>query len=179
MATETKREIAFEPKAVPHSDIWDEVQSLVSAYLAAWRVRQEDRSREIVQSARQRVAENPELSPTQAAIEAADLFLRNWFTQLPAPNLSAEIPDKGVPLETRIALVYGSPEGGHFADRTQVIAALRQGALNAARARVPSRPPETRAIAMQTSLSRLPSIRLIAGWFLLIGLLFLAFFLTH
>jgi hypothetical protein len=41
------------------------------------------------------------------------------------------------------------------------------------------RPVETPISDMQTSLSRLPSIRMVAGWFLLIILLVLAFTFTH
>lgn len=44
---------------------------------------------------------------------------------------------------------------------------------------VPRREPETYRTTMQTSLSHLPSFRLIAGWFALIGGLLAAFLLTH
>jgi hypothetical protein len=43
----------------------------------------------------------------------------------------------------------------------------------------PRRVPETYRTTMQTSLSHLPSFRLIAGWFALIAGLFAAFLLTH
>ena len=41
------------------------------------------------------------------------------------------------------------------------------------------RPPETRPMTMETSLSRLPSFRIIAGWFVIIALLALAFIFTR
>ena len=41
------------------------------------------------------------------------------------------------------------------------------------------RAPETRAMTMETSLSRLPSFRMIAGWFLIIALIVLAFIFTR
>jgi hypothetical protein len=43
----------------------------------------------------------------------------------------------------------------------------------------PQRPSETHLTTMETSLSRLPSFRMIAGWFLLVTLLVLAFIFTH
>ena len=47
------------------------------------------------------------------------------------------------------------------------------------KALIPQRPLETRLNTMETSLSKLPSIRIIAGWILLIVGLALAFILTH
>jgi hypothetical protein len=41
------------------------------------------------------------------------------------------------------------------------------------------RPPETRPMTMETSLSRLPSFRMIAGWFVIIALIVLAFIFTR
>jgi hypothetical protein len=43
----------------------------------------------------------------------------------------------------------------------------------------PARAPELGIETMQTSLSRLPSIRMVAGWLLLVALLFLTFIFTH
>ena len=41
------------------------------------------------------------------------------------------------------------------------------------------RPPETYPMTMETSLSRLPSFRMIAGWFVIIALIVLAFIFTR
>lgn len=43
----------------------------------------------------------------------------------------------------------------------------------------PERPIETPISSMQTSLSRLPSLRILAGWLVLIVLLILTFKVTH
>lgn len=43
----------------------------------------------------------------------------------------------------------------------------------------PERPRETTLITMETSLSRLPSFRIVAGWIALIFVLFLSFIFTH
>ena len=107
-------------------------------------------------------------SEIQAAIEEADRFLLRWFEKVGPENIEQ-------------TLLFGAPAGQRpdLSDREKTGKLLREGALNLARARTPSRPPETRPMKMQTSLSRLPSIRLIGGWIVLIGLLFLAFVLTH
>jgi len=44
---------------------------------------------------------------------------------------------------------------------------------------VPKREPETHPMTMETSLTRLPSFRILAGWFLLIALIVLAFIFTR
>ena len=44
---------------------------------------------------------------------------------------------------------------------------------------VPQRPPETRPMTMETSLNHLPSFRMIAGWFVIIALIVLAFIFTR
>ena len=44
---------------------------------------------------------------------------------------------------------------------------------------VPQRPPETYPMTMETSLDRLPSFRMIAGWFFLLALIVLAFIFTR
>lgn len=44
---------------------------------------------------------------------------------------------------------------------------------------VPQREPETHPMTMETSLTRLPSFRIIAGWFMLTALIVLAFIFTR
>jgi hypothetical protein len=52
-------------------------------------------------------------------------------------------------------------------------------ALPAANEMATQRAPETRPMTMETSLSRLPSFRMIAGWFVIITLIVLAFIFTR
>jgi len=161
-------------KPVPEIDApsaeWEEALDRVQAYLSAWGLSDlewsRDSAREIVRAARKEtVAKGSEI---QAAIEEADRFLQRWFEKVGPENIEQ-------------TLLFGAPAGQRpdLSDREKTGKLLREGALNLARARTPSRPPETRPMKMQTSLSRLPSIRLIGGWIVLIGLLFLAFVLTH
>jgi hypothetical protein len=44
---------------------------------------------------------------------------------------------------------------------------------------VPQRAPETHPMTMETSLNHLPSFRMIAGWFVIIALIVLAFIFTR
>ncbi len=55
----------------------------------------------------------------------------------------------------------------------------QQAALDLRLARHPQRPVESYSALVRTGLSRLPSFRLIAGWFLFAVLLFLTFAFTH
>lgn len=146
---------------------WREAEQRVAAYLAAWKFGDtawaRDCAREIIASAQQSAV--PPGREIEAAVEHADEFLKGWF----------EKPDAAE------ALLFGEALNKplDFCNRAQIADLLGEGQVNMGRARVPARPPETRPMTMQTSLSRLPSIRLIAGWIVLVALLFLVFVLTH
>lgn len=45
--------------------------------------------------------------------------------------------------------------------------------------REPQRPMETYLTEMESSLTRLPSFRMVAGWFAVVGVAILAFIFTH
>jgi hypothetical protein len=164
------------PGAKPVAEIdkdnagWEEILARVQAYLSAWRLGDpewsRDCAREIVRVARREtVAKGSEV---QVAIEEADRFLNRWFEKVGSENIEQK-------------LLFGAPANSRLdlGNREQMADILRHGAMNLARAKTPARLPETRPMTMQTSLSRLPSIRLIGGWIVLIALLFLAFVLTH
>jgi hypothetical protein len=153
----------------PRQKAWDEAIARVQAYLAVWRIGDIERTRncahEIVNSAKRgSVAAGREI---EAALEKADDFLKQIFAA------DGENFD-----ELLQSLLLGSGTDQKF-DQEHIKAALREGMLNVARAKIPVRPPETRPMTMQTSLSRLPSIRLIGGWIFLVVLLFVLFILTH
>lgn len=162
----------------------EEARQRIEAYLQAWRMGDaqwtRDCAAEILLAAKRR-------TPTgdggllREAIEEADLFVANWFKQFAPAELEGSPAGEGARVQQRAAMLFGASAGANceLADRTQWLAAMRQGSLNLAAALRPARPPETRAFTMQTSLSRLPSIQLIAGWIVMMVLLFLAFTLTH
>jgi hypothetical protein len=148
---------------------WEEALARVQAYLSAWRMgdaEARDCAREIVRLVRrQPVARGSEI---EVAIKEADRFLNGRFEKVGAENI-----------EQRLLLGGTVNQTFDFRNHEQITHILREGALNLARARTPARPPETLPMTMKTSLSRLPSIRLIGGWVVLIALLFLAFVVTH
>jgi hypothetical protein len=136
-----------------------------------------ERSQEILSAARLRVSADASASPMKAAMDEAEAFMHHCCQQF-GTVASAQSVGEDEPNE-RLMLLVGAPAEANPGDRIQMAAAFRQGALNWRRALAPARLPETPAMTMQTSLSRLPSIRIIAGWLFLIALLFLAFILTH
>jgi hypothetical protein len=167
--------VAEIPGAKPVTEIdkrsaeWEEALARVQAYLSAWRLdagEAHDWAREIVRLARRQPV--PKGSELEMAIAEADIFLKGRFEQV-----------GGEDVEQRLMVGATVNQTFDFGNREQIANILREGALNLARARTPSRPPETLPMTMKTSLSRLPSIQLIAGWVVLIGLLFLTFLLTH
>ena len=185
IATKSQTEVIGTAR-VPLPDYSEEtLESRVHAYLAAWRIGGEewlrDCSHEIMSAVGERLAREPSSSPERMAIEEADRFVNSWLTQFVPEGAAAPVTEGGIPLQSRLAVLYGIPPNARLPleDRVQAVGAMRQGLLNSKAARTVTRPPETRAMRMQTSLSRLPSTRIIAGWFLLAALLFVVFLLTH
>ena len=182
VATETDVELATAAKERRLPDSWGDVRSHVRRYLAAWRLGDDDwlneGSEEILRAVRSRLGESCEEDRARAAMEEAEAFVAAWFQKV-LPHSGRQ--ENGVSVRARMALLLGSSpdKRSGVPDPLQLNAAWRQGGMSLERALLPSRPPETRAFSMQTSLSRLPSMRLIAGWFLLVAALGLAFFLTH
>jgi hypothetical protein len=167
-------------KALSQSDQFaEQLASGVRAYLSLWRLGDEEWLREcshdIVQAALHRSRSEPGANPSELIFAEVESFLGRYFAQL-APG---ENDQSSIALASRAALIFGAPEQSTFSDPVQLRAAFLQGRMNYGAARVPSRPPETRATTMKTSLSRLPSIRLIGGWILCVLLLILTFILTH
>ncbi len=149
-------------KVDPGDTAWDEARVRVQAYLTGRRLGDGEWVRncagQILHSCRQsNISQGSEL---EAALREADRLLN---------HLGAH--DAGGSLEFVRPLFFPRPPNGHF-EQEQLEALLGQ-------VKVPARPSETRPMRMQTSLSRLPSIRLIGGWIVLIALLFLVFLLTH
>jgi hypothetical protein len=167
--------VAEIPGAKPVAEVskriaeWEETLARVQAYLSTWRLgdaEARDCAREIMRLARREPV--PKGSEIEVAIAEADRCLKRRFEKVGAENVEQRLLFGGTVNQTF-----------DFGNHEQIADILREGALNLARARTPSRPPETLPMTMKTSLSRLPSIHLIAGWVILIGLLFLAFALTH
>jgi hypothetical protein len=180
IATERKLVAGVLPGSETNGPMWGEVSSRVEAYLAAWQIGDEKWRHEavgqIMEAARRRWALEPEVPLLQVAVDAAD----EWLGEVLRRPYSGEAGE-GALAQAGLALALGRPIATQIdpAEPAQVAGALRQGELRAELLRGPTRAPESRAMKMQTSLSRLPSIRLIAGWAFLVALLFVVFFVTR
>ena len=90
--------------------------------------------------------------------------------------------EQGIPVDQRAAMLWaGLPElwRNEGADPIALSAAYARGAVAAKLSQHTRRPPETHPMTMETSLSHLPSLRMIGGWVLIIAALILAFIFTR
>jgi len=163
---------------------WDEVRFKIECYLRAWRFREDDAFRELVRSilssAQSRVAENPHINPARIAIEETDQFLEAWWKRTLAQSIEAPDDINWTRQQVALLLAYlPTKSQREFLSADPDLSAYRQASIKLRLARQPQRPAESCPDRMRTSLSRLPSFRLIAGWFLFAVLLFLTFIFTH
>lgn len=116
----------------------------------------------------------------RAAIEAAEKLLRARLNEILGGVFDSE--EQGISERERLALLWGGVAEKWSAEPVDTAAlqkAYVEGASASSLAQEPQRAPETHPMVMETSLTRLPSFRIVAGWFLLIALLALAFILTR
>jgi hypothetical protein len=162
---------------------WDEARLRLECYLRAWRLPRERRrelSEKILGSVRARLADESATEILPAVIAEADKLLAARLRDIAMS--SSDAGDNKIGVEDRVKLLFaGLPEtweaDGSDLRIDQVAYARATAAVQTAHN--PQRAPETHPMKMRTSLTRLPSLRMIAGWFLLITLLFLAFIVTH
>lgn len=171
-ATQVRREVS--------TDL-DEARAKVDAYLRAWKLPEAAR-RELLDMAMMCAEARPENQGDAArvAIEEAERLLRGKLNEMLGNALTGA--GDGVTEQERLAMLWaGLPD--RWRDPSADTAALSRdyakGALAATLAQQPQRPPQTHPTVMQTSLSRLPSFRMVAGWGLLIVLIVLAFIFTR
>ena len=154
-----------------------EARRRVDEYLRAWR---------LPESVREELGEmavtcaEGEADFSRAVIAQADRLLHARLNEMLGNALAAE--EQGITVEERAAMLWGGlPEmwRKEGADPVALSAASSRGALAAALSQHTQRAPETRPMTMETSLTRLPSLRMIAGWFLIIALIVLAFIYTR
>jgi hypothetical protein len=155
----------------------EEARRKVDAYLRAWR---------LPEGVREELAEmavtcaEGEADISRAAIAHADRLLHGRLNEMLGNALAAE--EQGISVQERAAMLWGGlPElwrkGG--VDTVALSAAYSRGALAAALSQHTQRPPETYPMTMETSLSRLPSLRMVGGWFLIIAAVVLIFIFTR
>lgn len=155
----------------------DEARQKVDAYLRAWRL--PDPVREELVDAAVICAEG-EADLSRAVISHADRLLHARLNELLGNTLASE--EQGISVQERSAMLWaGLPERWRQegTDPLALSAAYSRGALASSLSQHTQRPPETHPMTMETSLSHLPSLRMIGGWFLIIALIVLAFIFTR
>jgi hypothetical protein len=155
----------------------EETRRKVAAYLRAWGL--PDQLREELADMAMTCAEG-EADVARAAIAQADRLLHARLNEMLGNALAAE--EQGIAVEERAAMLWGGlPElwRKEGVDTVALLAAYSRGAVAAALSQHTQRPPETYPMTMETSLSRLPSLRMVGGWFLIITALVLAFIFTR
>jgi hypothetical protein len=152
----------------------------VDAYLRAWNLPEalrEELAVVTMASVENRLAENPELDPLRGAIDDVERFLHARLNEALGNALTPA--EQGICESDRLAMfVGGVVEKWSRGDPQSAISNTHTEAT-ARLALQPQRPAETSPQSMHTSLSRLPSLRMIGGWFLLIVVIVLAFIFTR
>jgi hypothetical protein len=163
------------------SDSCDELRAKIESYLLAWGFPNRASTREaaagILGAVQPPLADRADFDPARTAIEECDKFLAAHFrkssTDFPATDGDA------LAVMGRVALLIGDAPGKlpealpgsiSFSEWMAVFELTKQ----------PQRPIEPLPTkTMQTSLSRLPSFGLIAGWSAVVLVLVLVFIFTH
>jgi hypothetical protein len=164
---------------------WEEAREKVEAYLRAWKLPGaivEELTTAALDCARSQCECDSKIDPMCAALDDARNLLRARLNEMHGNALGGEKEEEGMSHQQCAAILWsGLPEqwAGEGSGASKLAEAYTRGARAAVQSLQPQRPPITRPMVMQTSLTRLPSFRIIAGWFVLIALLVLAFILTR
>ena len=153
----------------------------LAGYFRVWRIPDsiaEEMIASALSSAARRTHHEPSTPLSVLALEEADQLLCQRFRSFNPNSLS----NNRISHEERLAILW-SGQGEKFAasesrsfDCEQ---AFDAGCKAAKLAHEPQRMPETNPMVMETSLTQLPSFRMISGWFALITLIVLAFIFTR
>ena len=162
---------------------FEETRVKADAYLRAWKLPNavvEELTVAALDCALSQLQCDPTLQLTRTTIEAADKLLRERLNEMFGGDLDgAEV---GISAQARLAMLCAGVSEKWCAgplDQAALQKAYVDGVSAAISTRRPQRAPETHPMVMETSLTRLPSLRIVAGWFLLVALLVLAFILTR
>jgi hypothetical protein len=161
---------------------WDDVRSRIENYLRAWDISGLCLSRELApavfESVRNRFLADPGLEAIEVAITESDRLLEARLKEILTGESSAR--REAVPTNLRLALLWaGLPGKPETPLSFGVHDALKQAQTELQLCQVPRRSMETFPQRMRTSLTRIPSFRLVGGWCLVIILLVLTFVFTH
>jgi hypothetical protein len=174
--------IEVEPP-VPQTSAVNEALRKVEAYIRAWRL-PDEMAQEVVTSSVVRAAalltNDGSADPTRTAIAEAEKVLRERLNKMLGGALGEDANE--ISVEERAALLWARlPDlWARDANDAAALAAAYSKGLSAMKlAQQPQRLPQTHPMVMQTSLTRLPSFRIVAGWFALVVLIILAFIFTR
>ncbi len=157
--------VAANESIVSQAETWEEVQVRIEAYLRAWRFPYNfENLAEILRTAKER-AKKESASRMEIAIEETDEFIGS--------RLRETIVGSTDGAERRLCLFVAGENA--FTNPT----VYREAKEKIRLAFHPQRPLETHPMTMRTTLSHLPSFRLIAGWCAFVILLVLVFIFTH
>ena len=160
-----------------------ESRARVAAYLRIWKMPQSvaDELIEIaVSAAYGRIRSDPDASIEQTIMEETERLLGQHLREMfgNGSHLNETEPTE----HDRLAILWGGLAEKWRSKPLEPAQFLDEYAsgLNATRlTQQPQRLAETQPMVMQTSLQRLPSFRMVGGWFALIALLVLAFIFTR
>ena len=158
----------------------EQLQARVQSYLRVWRIPalvQRELIPEIMRSVELTLGRESSACAHRVTIESAETILKSRLNQWVG---GLDVTDRGIAASDRMSMLCSSlPEKLGRCDSNELSRSFSEGAVGAARVRQSNRSPETHLTTMQTSLSRLPSFRMVGGWFLMIVGTVLIFILTH
>ena len=156
----------------------EELRQSLRDYFRAWRLPeawQEELLAETMWAVRDDLARDPAGDLRELAFEKAERAIQERLNEVLRGARENEGP---LSPEERLALLCAGPLTERDA-ASELRAAFTSAVRLLDSAKAPARPPETHLAGMETSLTRLPSIRMVTGWIVLIVLLFLAFVFTR
>ncbi len=184
-ATEQKRiRISSDADVPSQPDLWDEVRRKIECYLRAWNFRDPCLAQELVApvllAVQRRVSADSGLNPIQISIEETDRLLGDRLEEILGQTKERE--NGGISTQQRVVLMVSDLPEKWQVDIFPTAAAADQyqkAKANFETMQPTRRPMENLSSRMRTSLSRLPSFRLIGAWGLVVILLVLTFIFTH
>jgi hypothetical protein len=164
------------------TECWEAVRARVQNYLRAGHSGSADPVLGMLplvcESAQGRVSANPRLDMFEVAIEECDRLLKEHLARLLEQSSNQNQTKDLNHLRTGLLWAHlNAPVSDKLSPRDRAISESVDAELQ--QYHVPQRPMETFPKRMRSSLTRIPSFRLVGGWCLVILVLILTFLFTH
>jgi hypothetical protein len=164
------------------TECWEAVRSRVQNYLRAGQSGSADPVLDLLplvyEAAQERVSANPRLDMFEVAIEECDRLLKEHLARLLEQSSNQNQTKDLTHLRTGVLWAHlNAPVSDKLSPGDRAIAEYVDAELR--QYHVPQRPMETSPKRMRSSLTRIPSFRLVGGWCLVILVLILTFLFTH